>query len=172
MKSFRKYIAKQNNPYIIIVTILGTLGHFLYKWSGNSPIAALFFPINESTWEHLKLLFFPFLLVSVWKYFRHGRYQRNFFYNQWIAVLYGMLSIIILFFTYSGVIGHSVLIIDLLIYVFSVILTFYVADRLNEATKRSSFMPANVAVLWLAVSFLFFLFTCFPPDIPLFFPPQ
>ena len=43
----------------VIASALGVLFHFMYEWTGENAIAGLFFPINESTWEHLKLIFFP-----------------------------------------------------------------------------------------------------------------
>ena len=44
------------------VSIVGTLWHFIYRWTGNNRLVALVCPVNESPWEHLKLLWFPFLL--------------------------------------------------------------------------------------------------------------
>ena len=43
---------------ILSVSLLGTLLHFTYRWSGRNPLIA---PVNESVWEHMKLLFFPML---------------------------------------------------------------------------------------------------------------
>lgn len=45
----------------LATSLLGVALHFLYDWF-PSPLAALFSPINESVWEHLKLLFWPMLL--------------------------------------------------------------------------------------------------------------
>ena len=44
---------------ILFVSIAGTLAHFVYEWSNNNYILGFFFPVNESTWEHMKLFFFP-----------------------------------------------------------------------------------------------------------------
>ena len=43
----------------IVVFVLGTLAHFVYDWSGQNSFIGLLTPVNESTWEHMKLLFFP-----------------------------------------------------------------------------------------------------------------
>ena len=37
----------------------GNLLHFVYDWSGESLVAAVISGVNESTWEHMKLLFLP-----------------------------------------------------------------------------------------------------------------
>ena len=46
---------------------LGVLLHFLYEWSGGNTLAAAFSAVNESTWEHMKLLFFPMYDFSVFQ---------------------------------------------------------------------------------------------------------
>ena len=43
----------------IFVFALGTLLHFVYDWSWQNQIIGAFSAVNESTWEHLKLIFFP-----------------------------------------------------------------------------------------------------------------
>ena len=56
---------------IVVITamILGTILHFSYEWSGNNKIIATFSATNESVWEHLKLVFFPMLILGIIEYF-------------------------------------------------------------------------------------------------------
>ena len=49
----------------VFVLIAGTVSHFVYEWSGNRPAVGLFFPVNESVWEHMKLVFFPMLFYAL-----------------------------------------------------------------------------------------------------------
>ena len=49
----------------IFVMILGTLLHFTYEWFGENLFIASFSAVNESTWKHLKLLFFPMLITII-----------------------------------------------------------------------------------------------------------
>ena len=44
---------------------LGTLLHFVYEWSGGSPWAAAVSAVNESTWEHMKILYTAIFAVSL-----------------------------------------------------------------------------------------------------------
>ena len=73
---------------ILFVSIVGTLWHFVYEWSGQNPIVGLFFPVNESTWEHMKLLFFPMLLYTLYAY----KKLKDAFPCIPSALLYGILS--------------------------------------------------------------------------------
>ena len=43
--------------------LLGVLLHFLYDWFPN-PITAVFSPVRESLWEHVKIVFWPLLLAG------------------------------------------------------------------------------------------------------------
>ena len=52
---------------VLFTLIFGTLLHFTYGLSGNNPIVGTFSAINESTWEHLKLLFFPMLIFAIFE---------------------------------------------------------------------------------------------------------
>ncbi len=49
----------------VFVTVAGIISHFVYEWSGNNSLIGLFFPVNELTWEHMKLVFFPMLIYSL-----------------------------------------------------------------------------------------------------------
>ena len=49
----------------LFTAAMGTLLHFVYDWSGGWGAAAAFSAVNESTWEHMKLLFFPMFLFSM-----------------------------------------------------------------------------------------------------------
>lgn len=48
--------------------VFGTVLHFLYGWTGENRVVGLYAAISESPWEHLKLLFFPVLVYTVWEY--------------------------------------------------------------------------------------------------------
>lgn len=164
-----KHTDRRDLPFILAVAILGSLNHFLYDWTGGSSLAALFCPINESPWEHLKLLFFPFLFVTLGTAALYRFRDRRFFYCRFLGVLCGMAFILISFYTYTGIWGSHALILDLLIFFLGVVLSFSAARFFFRALKQIP--SANVIfTLWGAGIFFFFVFTCFPPGIPLFFP--
>ena len=50
--------------YYLTAAAAGVLLHFLFSWFPN-PISALVAPVRESVWEHVKLLYFPLLAVSL-----------------------------------------------------------------------------------------------------------
>ena len=59
---------KLNFFRFFFISILGVLLHFTYEWSNDNPAVGLFSAVNESTWEHLKLIFFPMLLLTTMEF--------------------------------------------------------------------------------------------------------
>lgn len=167
---FNRCISKRDLPAFIFIMITGTLNHFLYDWTGN-PVIALFCPVNESTWEHLKLLFFPFLVWCLLEYFfKRPDDASSYFYCRFLSIICGMLWIVTLFYTYTGIIGQSFLVLDILIFATAILFTLCC---ITWFTEHVSFVPPITVTFaaWTAVLLCFFIFTCFPPEIPLFFSP-
>lgn len=50
----------------IWIIAAGSLLHFVYDLTGENPFVGVFVPVNESVWEHLKLLLLPVFLFSWW----------------------------------------------------------------------------------------------------------
>ena len=87
-------------------TFGGTILHFLYDWTGGSILVSPFSGINESTWEHMKLLFWPLLLFALIQrqFFRE---QENYWCVKLAEILLGLTLIPVLFYTWGGVYGQS-----------------------------------------------------------------
>ena len=161
-------------PYIItgilFVWFLGTLFHFVYEWSGKNTIIGLFTPVNESIWEHTKLLFFPMSLYSLYPY-KDSAIKKNCLGSASVlGSLIGIILIITLFYTYSGIIGFNIAIIDIAIFYISVITSFYVSYKLSLNCK-TAMHTTFLRILQLIMICLFILFTFFPPEIALFVSP-
>ncbi len=152
---------------ILFTSILGTLAHFVYGWTGENVLTGLFAPVSESTWEHMKLLFFPMLLYGFLskKYLKHE--SPCYCYAYLTGLLAGTFAIPVLFYTYSGILGKNYMVIDILIFYLSVILAFFVVYRTASQCKqeKSPFLP-GIFVILLAACFI--VFTFFPPQLGIF----
>ena len=151
-----------------VTSFAGTIFHFLYDWSGQNKFVALFSAVNESTWEHMKLFFFPaFLFALVESRFLRKNVQ-NFWCVKWIGILSGLLLIPVLFYTYNGAIGTSPDFVNIAIFFISAAFAYWLETKLFQKESlscRSSLLPLTVLFLFAA---LFVLFTFMPPQIPLF----
>lgn len=166
MKTTRQYLIAG----FLFSAVLGTAAHFFYAWSGNNPLIGLISPVSESTWEHMKLVFFPILL---WSFFLPPHLSGETPALRpalLLGGLLGTLSIPVLFYTYSGILGNNIAWIDILIFFISVFLAFLSAGKLQNSAKKDK---KRTAVYFLTALFtiLFFLFTFLPPDIGLFAQP-
>lgn len=152
----------------ITASILGVIFHFVYEWSGENPVVSLFFPMNESTWEHLKLIFYPVLLLSIIEYFLLGIDYPNFFFAKFLSVLLGMIITVVLFYTYTGIYGKNSDGMNILIYFVSMAAA-YLSSYRTIRSKKMYGVPQKVG-FWgfVVLLFLFMLFSVFPPDIGLF----
>ena len=151
-----------------IASALGVLFHFVYEWSGNNPFLAPFFPVNESTWEHLKLVFYPITIVSLVEYFFLAKKPANYAFTKLISILLGMLSVVVCFYTYTGIIGKSIDFINILIYFLSMIVA-YVFSYKSLTGKSFQNISPYVGIFGILVLYLLFtIFTKNPPDLALF----
>ena len=123
---------------ILFTLIIGTLLHFTYEWSGENPFVALYSPVNESVWEHLKLLFFPVLLYTFFEIIVLYKTSGHFLTSRLLAVCIGMFFIASAFFTYTGLLGRDFLALDILIFIFSVLLTFFLLYGFGTSTSPST----------------------------------
>ena len=98
---------------IIFTFILGTLLHFTYQLSGENQVVAIFSAINESVWEHLKLLYFPMLLTTIIGYFYIGKSIPNFLCAKTMEIIASMLFTVVFFYTYTGILGKNIAVIDI-----------------------------------------------------------
>lgn len=166
-----KYVKYYLVAGLVFTSVLGTLSHFFYDWSGQNSVIALFSPVSESTWEHMKLVFFPVLL---WSIFMPSGIRKNFPFLR-SALLAGNLagtwSIPVLFYTYSGILGKNIAFIDIAIFFIAVLIAFGTAWKLRESdrTGKCRFFILLISVLMVLA---FFLFTFSPPRIGLFAAPE
>ena len=111
---------------VVFSMILGVILHFTYNIFNGNLFVATFSAINESVWEHLKLVFFPMLLVTIIGYFYIGKDIPNFLCSKTIGINTSMLFIITFFYTYSGILGSNIAVIDIILFLISVILGEYI----------------------------------------------
>ena len=101
---------------ILAISIVSTfIFHMLYEWLGQNALIGLIAPINESVWEHGKLIFFPFLIFSFIEMLSLKPENKcNFFAIKFCAALLGVFVMINFFYLYSGILGKNILILDVL----------------------------------------------------------
>lgn len=149
----------------IFVIILGTILHFTYNWF-NNPLVATFSAVNESTWEHLKLIFFPMLITTILGYFYIGKTTNNFLCAKIIGIIISILFTVTFFYTYTGILGKNIAFLNISTFLISVILGEYISYKIMLSDFICNKKVAIITLILLALSFIFFTF--FPLKIGLF----
>ena len=147
--------------------LLGTLLHFLYDWTGQNVFAALISGVNESTWEHMKLLYFPlFIFALVQKRFFSS--CKSFWCIKLFGTVFGLLLIPMLFYTYNGAVGKSPDWLNISFFFISAAAVFLLEAHLFKHCCRRCRLSALCLGAMLVIGALFIIFTFMPPHIPLF----
>lgn len=154
------------------VSLMGVVGHFLYDLSGKNKIVGLFMPVNESVWEHLKLLFFPFMLYVLIELAVYGRKISGFLFSRVTGVIMGLVFIPTAYFIYTAVIGKNFAPVDIMLYFISVFISFNISyKRILQGHDKNMWRTISAIVLFLGISALFMGLTFSPPDTALFASP-
>lgn len=154
----------------IVLVITGALLHFAFEFSGGNTLVGAFTPVNESVWEHLKLILFPGIAIGIAEYFIYGKYNFSFPAIKVIAILAGMLTIVLGYYTYSGILGRDIPAVNIGLFVLACAVTTYLTYRLSIApmVRFSETFSIYAVVFLTAVIILFIYFTFHPPMLEIF----
>ena len=153
---------------MLFISLLGSVLHFTFEWSGYNPIVGAFSAVNESVWEHLKLGFWPAILWAIIEHRQIKKEANNFFVAKTVVAYAITATIPAIFYSYTLFTGESIFVIDILSFIVAVIIGQYLSYRLLIHKQLSDKMEklALVALLLLAAAFIVFTFT--PPHLPPF----
>ena len=150
-----------------VTALGGTLLHFLYDWLGGAAWIAPFSGINESTWEHMKLLFWPmFIFAIIESLFFKGR--KDFWCIKLRGILLGLILIPVIFYTYNGVIGRSPDWINIAIFFISAAVTYVYETRMLRREINICRRPRAAFAILCLLGILFAVFTFKTPEIGIF----
>lgn len=150
-----------------LTTLAGTLLHFMYDWTNGNVLTAPFSGVNESTWEHMKLLYFPLLLFALFQS-RYFKEHENFWCVKLVGLLTGLVLIPALFYTYNGAIGKSPDWLNIGMFFVSAAVAFLVETRLFKKGNIPRKRPRLAFFVIILIGVLFVAFTFITPKIPLF----
>lgn len=151
------------------IGLVGASLHFTYELSNfSSNVVAYFSAVNESTWEHLKMTFFPGLVFALIQYTYVREKVNNYLVAKTVSLFLMPLVIVVGWYLYAPAVGRSMYRVDLTLFYIAVFIGQYASYRL--LTRPTLEGKYNIhAMVALAVMFIAFsTFTFFPPQIFLF----
>ena len=151
---------------ILFLTVVGTLGHFIFEWSGHRKWAGLFFAVNESTWEHIKLTIYPSALMALYFGLRYGFTPSLAMATAGLQVT-EILLIPGLFYGYTAFTHKNWLITDIICFILTIIAGTKVFFALLGQPCCTALLVLSLAVI-IAVQVAYFSFSYHPPHCFLF----
>lgn len=153
---------------IPVLFLIGALAHMLYEFTGSQFVVGLFFPVNESIFEHIKLSSLPiFLWYLCWYYSKKSEINADLWFTSGlISLVITSLFIPMLYYFYTGMFGVQIMAVDVIILLVALFFGQVLAYHFYRHGKGFDYLVA--IVIMLLILFIFALFTVFPPKIPLF----
>ena len=153
-----------------VTSLGGTLLHFLYDWLGEAVWIAPFSGVNESTWEHMKLLFWPTFIFAIVQGKFFGE-RRDFWCVKLRGMIVGLELIPIIFYTYNGAIGKSPDWLNIAIFFISAAAAYIYEARLFKSERVKCRAPWLAFAALAVIGLLFVIFTFRTPELGIFLDP-
>ena len=157
MKNFLTMYKSQIISYLVAVS-LGVLNHFLYDILNKPIFLVPFLPIDESIFEHLKLLFYPILLISLIEGVITNKTLPSFISSRIISVI--ISSILLVVFYYIVTLfnnGEGIDIVNIISYFVFMLTTYIMSESLySEYETNKTFITIGLISLFISIIFLTF----------------
>lgn len=152
---------------LLFCMFMSFIFHFAYDWSGKSQAVRWLFAINESVWEHGKLVFYPYLAYSIFEYFIIKPDRANFITAKGIPLLFVIPLMMVMYYTYTGITGIHLLWVDITICMIVIAISYiYSYVKINKKYKVDWYKILLILVVIIFV--LIIVFSYSPPSLPLF----
>ena len=151
----------------LFTIVVGSIAHFLYDLSGNNVLIGLITPVNESIWEHMKLVFFPMLIYTLLISYKIKNQYPSSIAALCIGNIIGTILVPILFYLYIAIIGKDLLPLDLICFIASIVIGFIVAYKLSTLDKLYKYRNLIYVIIAIIIG-CFLIFTYYPPNLTIF----
>ncbi|MBR6739015.1 MAG: hypothetical protein IKL99_05030 [Oscillospiraceae bacterium] len=164
-----KTIRRVQLAAFLFTAVFGTLLHFTYDTFPDFPLTAVVSSVNESVWEHMKLLYFPMLAAALAQRLFPSMQRQDFWCIKLLGILTGLFLIPALYYTYTGALGIHLTWLDISIFYVTAAAAYLLETHLLMQEPRRVCRFSRVAMLLtIVLAFVFLLLTYFPPHLPIF----
>lgn len=153
---------------VVFLFLLSFLWHFMYDLLPNN-FFALFFPVNESIWEHMKIIYYCLLLSSVLEFILYHKFKikiNNFYISSMVKSVLGVIIYLIIFIPIYKLIGESMFVSISLMLIVYALMEFISLKILQSEELNINILPVIIIVLGMI---LFIILTFYPVHNFLFF---
>ena len=153
-----------------VIFLLSSLSHFVYDWFSNF-FTSIFFPVNESIWEHTKMIFTTMVVWGIIEYFiisNHGK--KNFSSALLISTIVTIIFLIVTFTPIYYIMDKKEnMVITLIIYFISIVVGQIVSYFILKKEKKFK-VPNTISLICIPIIFIIYgLLTYYPIKTGLFY---
>ena len=152
----------------VFTAVMGVILHFLFDWTNQSIFAAPFSAVNESIWEHMKLLYFPMLLFTIIEKRYVGREYKNYRFAKLIGISVGVILIPVLYYTINGAFGRMPDWVNIAMFFVATAMSYFVEIKILAKDDIGSGEEGNAQLVLLVIAIMFVVWTFVTPQLPLF----
>lgn len=146
---------------IVLMVVLGTCMHFVHEAVPAGFVADFLgniFPVNETSWEHMKMIWYPFLAAGIILSFR--KKNRGYFAAFIVCSVIAMLMQLGAFSIYQSFTEESVLILDIVIYISSMVFCILMAFDFATRKWTQQFLPLWIVLAVIITASIVYLTYC------------
>lgn len=148
----------------VLAAIAGSALHFLYE-AFPSALSAIFSSVNESPWEHLKLLFWPTLVAAF--FLTRTAACRSCMWSAFFLSLLAMPVFLLAVYYLLVWLGWDSVVVDIGLYFLTMFGGFYLAYRFSESRKVER-IGGFLLMLVILYGSALVLFSFAAPDLSVF----
>ena len=154
---------------IVLIFLLCFVTHFLYELI-PSAVTSIFFPVNESIWEHMKLLFTTILLYHFFEYiylYLKKININNYCIASFICSLFSIPIYLIMFLPIYYTIGENMIITFIILFI-----TICLVEVIHYFITKYDMIKYQfvVSIILIVISYIIFGYLTYnPPKTDLFY---
>ena len=155
----------------VLIFLLGFLVHNIYSWFPS--FLTVIFPVNESLYEHIKLIFVsPIIIGLIWYFvFYKKKKYNNYFFSLYLSIMANIVIFYAMFLPFYYRFGES-MIATFIIYFISILISQFLNYYILTKTKNSNLLNIIGIVLLITNYLILIYFTYNPLRIDFFFDPN
>lgn len=154
---------KKTRIYAVFgIFIISFIVHFVFELYPNILIS-IFFPVNESIWEHMKIVFTSILIYSIIDKIILDKYEikyNNFYLQSFITAIFSIPIYLIIYLPIYHIFGEN-LIISIIILLIVYIITQIIAYNLLKQNKYN--IPTYIITILIIIVYSIFAYLTYNP---------
>lgn len=143
---------------VVVIFLLATLSHNLYKWTNYNDFIGIFTPTNESIFQHLKIIIYPTIFYYLIAYLIFNN-KYEIVANKWflcalITIVLTSLVVIGMYYTFHYGFEIESMIIDIMSLVIGLAISSLICAHIYRFKEniKFSYIASLILIIFIAIT--------------------